>query len=401
VGEATTDTSTRIAAIISNPVLVCAIVRSISAAVSSTFVHLPSGTNVWDVFKWSLDAAIRDIQSHPRGRLFRRLIQFGPLNPDAPETAGSTGEGVLSDPECGSCIDFIFSHMVNRFKGELAELLALEPCIQLVQQLIRQQVLPINVQLFWSDTVQETRHIRETGQPQNRHWGSFGKGADGLLINPLSDRDGVSQFGLELCGVIEVKSMRRSLERIRQQVQSHIARLEGGVRLEGRIWPAPAIDANGIVAIMVFPSIWKLSRTWRWSDSTGPRLMVLYEQNIPPLASNIELLDRGLWKITLAWSQEALEQAAYEMTFWYMSQVGRHVYTDNTLPSEWKGMTPASAGCNAIKMMLYYMMLRYITKRQERRATKLYNIYCFGYPLGVDAEEMLWPEDLVPMPNKK
>ena len=56
-------------------------------------------------------------------------------------------------------------------------------------------------------------------------------------------------------------------------------------------------------------------------------------------------------------------------------------------------MTPQEAGRNSIKMMLYYINLRHISKRAAKIAMKLYNIYCFGYPLGVKSEEMLWPED--------
>jgi hypothetical protein len=81
---------------------------------------------VQGVFEASLKAAIRDIEEHPRGKLFRRLIEHGPHHPDDPEALVSDGETILSDPECGEAVEFIFSHMVNRFKGELAELLALE-----------------------------------------------------------------------------------------------------------------------------------------------------------------------------------------------------------------------------------------------------------------------------------
>ncbi len=56
-------------------------------------------------------------------------------------------------------------------------------------------------------------------------------------------------------------------------------------------------------------------------------------------------------------------------------------------------MTSEKAGYNAIKMMLYYMPLRYLTKRKYRLAIRLYNVYAFGYPLGVDNKEMLWPDD--------
>ena len=113
----------------------------------------------------------------------------------------------------------------------------------------------------------------------------------------------------------------------------------------------------------------------------------------PPVRTRVEESEPNAWKITLAWSQEALNQAAYEMTFWYMSQVGRHVYAEKNMPKGWEYMTPEEAGYNAIKMMLYYIPLRYISKRQERLAVRLYNVYCFGYPLGVDSREMLWPED--------
>ena len=90
-----------------------------------------------------------------------------------------------------------------------------------------------------------------------------------------------------------------------------------------------------------------------------------------------------------------MNQAAYEMTFWYMSQVGKHVYSNKPLPKDWEYMTPEEAGYNAIKMMLYYVQLRNMTERQELLATKLYNVYSFGYPLGVDSKEMLWPEDFL------
>jgi hypothetical protein len=64
-------------------------------------------------------------------------------------------------------------------------------------------------------------------------------------------------------------------------------------------------------------------------------------------------------------------------------------------------MTPDEAGYNAIKIMLYYIPLRYISKRQERLAIRLYNVYCFGYPLAVDSKEMLWPEDFPHEDNKQ
>jgi hypothetical protein len=61
-------------------------------------------------------------------------------------------------------------------------------------------------------------------------------------------------------------------------------------------------------------------------------------------------------------------------------------------------MTPEQAGYNAIKMMLYYVPLRYISERHERLAIRLYNVYCFGYSAGSDSKEMLWPQDFPDTP---
>ncbi len=101
----------------------------------------------------------------------------------------------------------------------------------------------------------------------------------------------------------------------------------------------------------------------------------------------------------LRWSKDALVNAAYEITNWYLGILGENIYSDN-LPPEWKGMTPAEAGRNAVKMMLYYALNRSPNLRKEQRAIALYNAYCFGYTLGMNFRdinghrEMLWYEDL-------
>ena len=80
-------------------------------------------------------------------------------------------------------------------------------------------------------------------------------------------------------------------------------------------------------------------------------------------------------------------------------KVGEVVYSES-VPKGWKEMTPAEAGRNAAKMMLYYAILRCRTPRENQRAIALYNSYAFGYALGMNyrnadgRREMLWPEDL-------
>jgi len=203
-----------------------------------------------------------------------------------------------------------------------------------------------------------------------------------------SEESGTS---LRIHGIVEVKSMPLTKKKILAQIKNHIIRLGGGVRLAGRKYSNDDICLNdlNVIRIMVLPSTWKLSREWR-REGKSIELPEPYE---PPVETRIEKLEKRLWKITLSWSKESLEQAAYEMTFGYMAQVGSHVFKIESMPKEWEYMTPYEAGYNAIKMMLYYIPLRYISKRQTRLAIKLYNVYSFGYPLGVDSTEMLWPED--------
>ncbi len=383
----------KIAAIIHNRPLASAISKSVASALRCPFVHINKDNSIWDVFKQSLDAAIRDIEKHPRGKLFHRLIEYGPHHPDDPESLTSDGESTLSDPECGICVQFIFSHMVNRFKGELAELLSIEPCLELVQKLQKEGSFPKGINLYLGDMVQERRRTKTASKESKAHWGNFTKGADGLIVKHISSQHKNAKKSLKIHGVIEVKSMALPIKKILGQINSHVLRLNGGVKLGATTWPATQMSFSSTVGIIVVPSTWKLGREWNSVKTERGRKIVLAEPSNPPIQTQVEKLEPNLWKIKLAWSQELLSQAAYEMTFWYMSQVGKHVYTKKNLPKGWEYMTSEKAGYNAIKMMLYYMPLRYLSERQERLAIKLYNVYSYGYTLGADSKDMLWPED--------
>ena len=54
-----------IGSIFGNQPLASAIHRSVSTGLRSPSVHLGRGNTVWQIFKQSLDAAIRDIEKHP------------------------------------------------------------------------------------------------------------------------------------------------------------------------------------------------------------------------------------------------------------------------------------------------------------------------------------------------
>ena len=396
-------TAQRIAAIISNEHLAGAIVSAVDASLRRDWVHLAGAPTVWGVFAQALAAAARDIERHPRGADFRRLIRYGPLDEDAPRDAQPTG-GRLSDAECGRCAEFVHAHMVNRFKGELAELLAADAVARLVERPGTGADDFSGAQLYWGDLVQERVLLRRSLGAQPR-WGSFHKGADGLLVEVSPDTGASTDDGVRIRvrGMVEVKSMRLGTDRILRQIRGHEHRLTGGLRLGHREWPAAAIEIVGstprwpgddMLRVVVVPAAWRLGRRWRNVPTASSRGIVSEPRTAPPHKDLYEEIAPSTWRVTLAWSEEALEEAAYEMTFAYMAEVGASVYGEpGALPPEWGDMTSEQAGQNAIKVMLYALLLRYLTRRQARIATKLYNVYGFSYPLGIDSAQMLWPDE--------
>ena len=149
----------------------------------------------------------------------------------------------------------------------------------------------------------------------------------------------------------------------------------------------------------MLPSDWRLPRVFRFETSLYGRLLHV-DPGVPHRGDD-EILMTGddRWRITLRWSKEAIAQAAYEMTFWYMEKVGEVIYSRNR-PKGWERMSAGEAGRNAAKMMLYYAILRCRKPRETQRAIALYNTYGFGYALGMNfrnaegRREMLWPQDL-------
>jgi hypothetical protein len=370
--------------------------QSIETGLRIQPVHFTGGNTVRDVFKLSLDAAIKDIEEDPRGILFKRLIRFGPHSDTTPHPLTSDGKTTLSDPEWGKCVEFIFSHMVNRFKGELAELLGIQPCLGLIEKLKKENRLPGNIHLYWGDAVREYSLIK--GKNDYPMWGKPAKGADGLFVEFIN---GPGSGPVKIHGIVEIKSMRVSKRKILEQIDRHALRLAGGLELLKHKFPGEEVTVAGpgLIKIMIVPSNWRLTREFHFEDGNdGSRAMVFPGHSHPGNNNEIEELGPGFFKITLAWSKEALEQAGYEMTYAYMGEVGEHVYLnpEKDLPEAWKGMSPAEAGYNAIKQALYWMPLRgrFLTKRKTDLAVRLYNVYSFGYPLGIDSKKMLWPEDI-------
>ena len=297
----------------------------------------------------------------------------------------------LSDSETASAITFIYSHMVNCFKGAITELLATKPCMRLMKQLQRNGQLPSIARLYVGDSVAIHRHIGK----------GLLKGGDQHIL--IQNGGSVRDSGIAVAGITEVKSYFPSQSRLRKQLDIHFLRSKQGLRVNGADYPKKMVKigfgpAHKILRIFVVPSAWKLPRAFQFKKTKTGRMLQV-EAAKPSREDKIVQTGDHDWRITLRWSKEALAQAAFEMTFWYMEKVGEVIYSES-VPKAWKKMTPSEAGRNAAKMMLYYAILRCNSDREEQRAIALYNSYCFGYALGMNfrsakgRREMLWIEDL-------
>jgi hypothetical protein len=368
--------------------------RDVKAAIELALLRgavFPEERDALTIFREALSTSIRDIESHPRGRLFQEFLLKGPY-----ENVGEIPRNIvkkrLSDADTAKAITFIFSHMVNCFKGAITEFLAARACLYLLKRLQDNGDLSRNTRLYVGDSV---------AIPRNRGKGVL-KGAD-LHILHKQDCSGGASY-ISVVGVVEVKSYIRSQRLLRKQLEQHLRRVQRGLHIKGVDYPAKQISLGDgkhkrIHRIAVVPSSWKLPRSYRYEDSEGGRLLHVDRGEPPRDDDEIAETHGSEWRITLRWSKEALAEAAYEMTFWYMGKIGEVIYS-NSFPKRWETMTPREAGRNAAKMMLYYAILRSRDVREEQRAIALYNSYGFGYALGMNfrnaegRREMLWPQDL-------
>lgn len=381
--------------------------RSVRASLEGGAVF-PAGGDALAVFRHTLAASIRDIEHDERGHLFQRFLRDGPHENEGPIPAELRGKR-LTPEECAQAITFVYSFMVNSFKGAVTELLAAGTCQRLLRDARRAGRMPADARLYIGDSVL----VRRAG-------GRGGlKGADLHLL-------AIAGQCVTVAGVVEVKSGRRSADALAGQIDKHLRRAAQGLIVAGREYAAGQISVGSgcggeVVRVSVLPSDWSLPRTLRFEETAEKTRELILDPPRPPRDDD-ELIDTGGGcHIVLRWSREAIAAAAYEMTFWYMEKVGEAIFTqkpgeEDPMPADWNGMTPAEAGRNAIKMMLYYalrpdailaeeareqgkVLPRPITRRLSR-AIALYNTYGFGYALGMNfrnpegRREMLWPQDL-------
>lgn len=350
-------------------------------------VVFPAGNSPLTIFQASVADSIRDIEAHPKGALLQRFLTDGPYEGDGPIPAAVSSKR-LSDAETASAVAFVLSHVVNSFKGALAELLALRPCVQLTDELKRGGRIPQETRIFAGDAV-AVRTSR----------GHFAKGADlHLLRDPRQNSPSGEPW--DVVGVVEVKSARYSQPRIMRQVRGQLTRCRLGIRVMSEEVGGESIHiATSPLRVAVVPSRWLLPRTFTIEESEASRLWQVERPKPPAEVDRVIKRDEDEYRIIMRWSEEALANAAFEVTSWYMSEVGRVIYREG-VPDEWSEMSPVEAGINSAKKMLYYAILRSRSRHEVDKAIALYNAYGFGFALGMSFKdkrghrEMLWFEDL-------
>src|SRR5438034_5306635 len=92
--------------------------QAIETALAGGAVFVGGGDPL-SIFRATLAGAIRDIESHPRGRMVQEFLLKGPFG-DAGPIPEELRAAHLTDDETAAVIKFIFGHMVNSFQGALA-----------------------------------------------------------------------------------------------------------------------------------------------------------------------------------------------------------------------------------------------------------------------------------------
>ncbi|MBI4305733.1 MAG: hypothetical protein HY678_05375 [Chloroflexi bacterium] len=349
--------------------------RSIAAGRKAGVVFLAKGSPE-SIFRSTVAEAITSL-AHRHSLLMDFLVR-GPYYDRGRIPADRRADHV-TDEECAKAIRFVFGGVVNAFKGRLTELLAVEPCVDLVGDCMANGLFPGDARLYVGDAVRVRGMSRD----------AFRKGADMHVIS-------VQAGAMTVHGVMEVKSYSAPADRIQAQLERHVSRLRRGFVVSGNPSRSGNVDHTPI-KFWVLPASWKLSRRFEFRPSEGSQSTLIVDESLPVTGVDVTSDADGVWRIKLGWSQEALAAAAHELSFWYMERLGEYAFSQRQSP--WPEMPPAAAGRNAAKLSLYYAILR-MRGGDEQKAIALYNSYGFGYALGSNFKDrhgrraMLWPDDL-------
>ena len=125
------------------------LLKSITIALEAKAVFR-EGSEPLEIFRDAVANAITNIDE--RASLLRRFLRHGPYEREGdipPELQGLR----LTKQEVSKAITFIYSHAVNCFQGQLTELLAVGPFVQLTEELKASGRLPSHSRTYVGDSV--------------------------------------------------------------------------------------------------------------------------------------------------------------------------------------------------------------------------------------------------------
>jgi hypothetical protein len=308
----------------------------------------------------------RDFESHPLRDQFIQLLQ---------------DERELLDEQIPALVGYLYSSVVNNFKGEVAEILA-RPVIRRFGDRLG---VPVSFVSGWDVAEPQLRTRRVV----------WAKGADGLLV---ADGD-----RLGIVAVIEIKSYRENTDNMAGQARKHVARLRRGLRIGGRELASTDYD-------------FVLSDGSRIPAADAPADVEVASLRIrTPLAPlTSATISDGLTAVAeLPFTKAELSKAAFAMTEWFLARLGPIVFhlpgdpRPGAVVTRWPNDSLEHVGRWATREAFFHTSTRLEYYRQRvdsprtRRALRgtywLYNAMSFGYE-HARGDRMVWVEELMPPP---
>jgi hypothetical protein len=344
-----------------------------------------------DAFRAAMSDVIRAIQAKDRFALLKRFIAYGSLLPSW-ETRYTNRPRSLTDDELARCIDFVVGHMVAKFQGRLAEILAKRAVLELLRKLESDAEMPPKSTTAFGDGIRcatAARAARRVGPKDTPAPARGAEGPDALCYGNLADD------AIEVRAVVEIKSMPRRLVLLERQAANHVMALRRGVTINGMWYPPRRVRLAGgtsgrdVVRIFVRPSLWLLARGFRFEAREGGSNLVMDEQELPPIGNVVRRLSPNTWMVKLAWSYDVLRAASFRLAHRYMVEVGEALATDEEFSTGLRtDMTAAEAGMNDLLVELHVAIARQADAeprpRRRQKTIELYNVLAFGWALGHD-----------------
>lgn len=274
----------------------------------------------WQAFEKTTRDLTRKLEQDPIAS--ERLLRF------------VTASHGLKNAEIRSALEYIYSHLVNKYQGALGEFLAARELSVWLSERVAREELGIEILLATGADILE----RSTDRTSTR----WLKGADGLLL--VGDDDLENLF---IAGVVEIKSFSTKLGAISRQLEAHVSRLQHGLRLGSHFYPPERLA----------PVWWHKKQGWQIGTEEADWRRILRilvsprSRSIPEYGGQIPSLYHH---IALPVSKPTLAATAYELTVRFLEGIGATAYATS---SPWPEMTPEEASYNAAKEALYHILL--------------------------------------------